>query len=192
LCWAGTQIGGGGTGSSPPPSPSAGSSSRRGDCDCFERGPCDFLDDFFTSRSCPVCPRADRKYVLVLRFRPEREDRTGAVAGRCAAARSATSAAAAAGAVADERLVVLSGRPDRRGRGRLVVAGGLTECMRVEWTRLELPGPRYQPTGVWLSQLQQPGGDEVAIRRGQDETRRPTAPGCCPDHIARRFASMSW
>jgi hypothetical protein len=49
------------------------------------------------------------------------------------AARSATSAAPAA-AVADERLVVLGGNPDRRGRDRLVAAA-LSERGLVEQAR---------------------------------------------------------
>jgi len=44
----------------------------------------------------------------------------------------------AAEVVADERLVVLRGNPDRRGRSRLVAAGGLAERLRVDRTRLEL------------------------------------------------------
>jgi len=118
LCCWGTQADGGGAGSAAPlASASADSPIGRGGCGCFERGPGDFRDAFFMWGSCRVCH------------------------SRITAARSATSAAAAI-AVADERLVVLFGIPDRRGRVRAITAGRLRERGLVERARLGLLRPR--------------------------------------------------
>ena len=145
LCWSGIQVGGGGTDVAPPTaSPSACASIGRGDCGSFERGFCDFRDGFSMSRFYRVCrlrPGNMCQY-RALPIGTGRPYRSGHRSGLDSSSRSRLpfaiirgSAASAASAVADERLVVLLGDPGRRRRDWIGGAAGFGKRRLVDRAR---------------------------------------------------------